>query len=159
MDTAAPPNTTNPSDSAKSPSGLMIASSILLIPGLVITGMLIAFEIIFYSENPVFFEEEVVVDCFIAAILILLEIYYILSVLLTKLRKIPYKPQKMKNLAMLMLIINCLLFVCCYVSRRFFQGWTQPGYFTIADILIITSAPDILIKILALLGASAVLRK
>ena len=127
----------------------MIASSILMIPGLVITGMLIAFEIFFYSENPVFFEVEVVVDCFIAAILILLEIYYILSVLLTKLRKLPYKPQKMKNLAMLMLIINCLLFVCCYVSRRF----------TIADILIITSAPDILIKILALLGASAVLRK
>ena len=159
MDTTSTPNTTNPSDSVNSPNGLMIASSILMIPGLVITGMLIAFEIFFYSENPVFFEEEVVVDCFIAAILILLEIYYILSVLLTKLRKIPYKPQKMKNLAMLMLIINCLLLVCCYASWKFFRGWTQPGYFTMSDLLIFTSVPGILIKILALLGASAVLRE
>ena len=159
MDTTSTPNTTNPSDSVKSPNGLMIASSILMIPGLVITGMLIAFEIFFYSENPVFFEEEVVVDCFIAAILILLEIYYILSVLLTKLRKIPYKPQKMKNLAMLMLIINCLLLVCCYASWKFFRWWTQPGYFTMSDLLIFTSVPGILIKILALLGASAVLRE
>lgn len=137
----------------------MIASSILMIPGVVITGMLIVFEIQFYIEDPVFFEEEVVVDCFIAAILILLEIYYILSVLLTKLRKIPYKPQKMKNLAMLMLIINCLLLVCCYASWKFFRGWTQPGYFTMSDLLIFTSVPGILIKILALLGASAVLRE
>ena len=159
MDNTSIQNPTNPANTVKSPNGLMIASSILMIPGVVITGMLIVFEIQFYIENPVFFEEEVVVDCFIAAILILLEIYYILSVLLTKLRKIPYKPQKMKNLAMLMLIINCLLFVCCYAIWKLFQGWTQPGYFTIADILIFTSVPGIIVKILALEGTSAVLRQ
>ena len=80
------------------------------------------------------------------------EIYYVFTVLMTKLGTLPYEPQKMKKTTILMLILNCLLLVCCSAAVGMFEDWVPQGYITLADILRFTSVPGMAIKMVALAG-------
>ena len=147
-----PANSARPANSVKGPNGVAIAAAVLMVPGIIITVIMIGFEISFISENPNFSSGFDMVVGLIATILVLVEVYYIFSVLMTKLGSLYYEPQKMKTTTILMLLINCLLFACCFVSMSLFEGWTSEGYFTLADMLFLTSAPGIAVKLIALAG-------
>lgn len=148
--TAAAPET--PATPAKGPNGLAIAAAILMLPGIILTVIIIGFEIRFISENPNLSSGFDTIAGLIATLLIFVEIYYVFTVLMTKLGTLPYEPQKMKKTTILMLILNCLLLVCCSAAVGMFEDWVPQGYITLADILRFTSVPGMAIKMVALAG-------
>lgn len=145
-------NNTSNANNDKGPNVPMIISSILMVPGIILTSMLLIRERSFLMRNHNFQNGPDMVVAFITVCLLLLEIYYILMVLLTKLNYMYYEPQKMKGIAKLMLIINVALFVGCFICMRTLEGWQSQGYFTLADMILFTSFPGILVKCLAFFG-------
>lgn len=147
-------NSTSDTTMAKGPNRLMVFSSVLMVLGSLLTAYILINEALFISRNPGYQQEPDMLAALITIILLVLEIRYAVSVLLAKWRNRPCEPLKMKNLAALMLVLNCVLFIWCYICMRFFEGWTTPGYFTLADIIAFSSLPGIFVKILAQEGAS-----
>ena len=147
-------NSVSGPNAAKGPNGLMIVSSVLMVLGSLFTGFILISEFLFITENPRYESSPDIVAALIVIILLVMEICYALFVLQARLRDKPFEPLKMKALATRMLILNCILFVWCYICMRFFEGWTSEGYFTLADVLALSSIPGIFVKILAQEGAS-----
>lgn len=145
-------NNTSNSNTDKGPNVPMIISSILMVPGIILTSMLLIRERNFLMRNYNFRNGPDMAVAFITVCLLLLEIYYILMVLLTKLKHLPYEPHKMKGIAKLMLIINVALFVGCFICMLTLEGWQSQGYFSLADMILFTSFPGILVKCLAFFG-------
>lgn len=147
-------NSVSGPNAAKGPNGLMIVSSVLMVLGSLITGYILISEFLFITENPRYESSPDIVAALIVIILLVMEICYALFVLRARLGDNPFEPQKMKVLATRMLVLNCILFVWCYISMRVLEGWTSEGYFTLADVLAFSSIPGIFVKILAQEGAS-----
>ena len=92
-----PANSARPANSVKGPNGVAIAAAVLMVPGIIITVIMIGFEISFISENPNFSSGFDMVVGLIATILVLVEVYYIFSVLMTKLGSQYCEQRKMKR--------------------------------------------------------------
>ena len=141
-------------NNSKTPNGLMILSSVLMTLGSLITSLILILEGEFFEQNSNFLTASDIVAELLAFILIIVEVIYIISVLLTKLEMMRYNALTMKNLAVAMLILNIILFIHCFICFAYLDNWVPEGYFTLADILILFTVPGIIVKILALIGAS-----
>ena len=141
-------------NNSKAPNGLMILSSVFMTLGSLITSLILILEGEFFEQNSNFLTASDIVAEFLALILIILEVIYIISVLLTKLKMMHYNALTIKKLAVVMLILNIILFIHCSICFAYLDNWVPQGYFTLADILILFTVPGIIVKILALIGAS-----
>ncbi|MBR0342276.1 MAG: hypothetical protein IJH64_08530 [Oscillospiraceae bacterium] len=141
-------------NTAKGPNVLMILSSVFMTFGSLITGSILMWERAFMLHNHIFLTGSDMVTAFLALVLIILEVIYIISVLLTRLKMMHYKGLTIKKLAVAMLILNIILFIHCFICFAYLDNWVPEGYFTLADILILFTVPGIIVKILALIGAS-----
>ena len=151
-------NSTPTNSFRETPNRRMIVSAILMTIGSLISILILAQERKFFIVNPNFLVVADMVVAFITEILLCLEIVYVFSVLLIRLGVCPYKPKIIEVLAILMLIVNCILFACCFICMRFFEDWVSEGYFTLADIIMLLLIPGIIVKIIALNGVKKTMR-
>ena len=143
MDNTSTPNT------AKGPNVLMIISSILMVPGIILSSRFIIVWMFYeYLNGPD------MVAALITIILLFLEIVFIFLTFLTRLGFLSYEPKKMKTLTKWMLIVNCVQFLFCIICTVFLEARNSAGHFNLYQLLWLVSPPGIIVKILALVGAS-----
>lgn len=139
----------------KGPGVRMIIAAVLMVLGSLITGFIVILAMM--SRLTTIYDKAV---AFIAAILLLLEISFALAVLPVRQRRLPYRPKKMRALAVLMLIVNCGLVLCCVIIDLYYVNWASRQYIPLAFVLLRTVlVPGVLVKIFALQAASGLIPK